>query len=58
MSIADLITLEIVVDEDLWQQEPVTRIGRTVTQHDFPALIEEVRRQILAELGPEADRPE
>lgn len=58
LSIADLITLEVVVDEEWLDQEPFRQMGRTVTSHDFPAISEEVRAQILSELGPEADRPE
>jgi hypothetical protein len=58
VSISDLVTLEVVVDESFLDQEPFTQIDHTVTQRDFSAITEVVRRQILAELGPEADRPE
>jgi Protein of unknown function (DUF4056) len=56
--IPELVTLEIVVDEDFLDQKPFTEMGGTVTQRDFPRITEEVRHQIRAELGPEADRRE
>ncbi len=58
VAIADIATLEVVVDEAWREQQPFKRMGRKVTDRDFPAIAEEVRRQILAEFGPGADRPD
>jgi FAD/FMN-containing dehydrogenase len=52
------ITLEIVLDDELAGQAPFTTIGRTVTQSDFPRIVEEIRKQNRAEFGDRADRPD
>ena len=57
-SIADLITVEIVVNKSFLAQEPFTQLGRTVTERDFGAISEVVRHQIIEELGPNADQRE
>jgi hypothetical protein len=56
-SFADFARLEIEVDDNLAAQEPFPTLGRKVTQADFPAIIEEIRRQNRVEFGPDADRP-
>ena len=58
VALADLVTLEIEVDDDLAAQEPFASRGRRVSQADFPAIVAAVREQALAELGPRADRPD
>jgi len=52
------ITLEIVLSNDLASQAPFTAIGRTVTQNDFPKIVEEIGKQNRAEFGDRADRPD
>lgn len=52
------ITLEIVLGDELASQAPFTDMGRTVTQSDFPKIMEEVRKQNRAEFGDRADRPD
>jgi hypothetical protein len=54
---SDWVTLEIEVDDNLAAQKPFTEIGRTVTQADFPRIIEAIREQNLEEFGPDADQP-
>jgi hypothetical protein len=53
---ADWLTLEVEVDDELAAREPFTRLGRIVSQRDFPAIVDEIRRQVHAEFGPDADR--
>jgi len=55
---ADWVTLEIDVEESLAIQAPFNEIGRTVTQADYPLIIEAIREQNREEFGPDADRPE
>ena len=52
------ITLEIVLGDKLAGQAPFTAIGRTVTQSDFPRIVEAIRKQNRAEFGDRADRPD
>jgi hypothetical protein len=52
------VTLEIVLSDELASQAPFTAIGRTVTQADFPRIVEEIRKQNRAEFGDRADRPD
>jgi hypothetical protein len=56
VALADHVTLEIEVDDQLAVQEPFASRGRRITQAEFPALVGVVREQALAELGPRADR--
>ena len=53
-----LITLEIEVNDDIASRHPFTETGRTITQSDFPRLVEAVRKQNRAEFGDDADRPD
>ena len=52
------VTLEIVVDDDIAKRDPFTKIGRTVTQGDFPTIVAAIRNQNRAEFGEDADRPD
>jgi hypothetical protein len=54
---SDYVTLQIEVDDNLAAQAPFTEIGRTVTQADFPRIIEAIREQNREEFGPDADQP-
>jgi hypothetical protein len=58
LQIDDFVTLEIEVDDNLAAQEPFLSMGRRVTHRDFPAIIDVVKAQNIAEFGPNADRPE
>jgi hypothetical protein len=58
VALADHVTLEIEVDDQLAVQEPFASRGRRITQAEFPTLVGIVREQALAELGPRADRPD
>jgi hypothetical protein len=51
-------TLEIIVSSEVAEQPPFAERGRRMTQEDFPALLEEIRRQSREEFGPRADRPD
>ncbi len=55
---SDLVTFEVEVDDALLAQEPFASLGRTVTQRDFPAIVERVREQARSEFGPAVDRPD
>jgi len=52
------VNLWIDVDDDLAAQAPFSEIGRTVSQADFPRIIEAIRAQNRDEFGPDADRPD
>ena len=58
VALAKQVTLEIEVDDDLAAQETFASRGRRVSQADFPAIVAVVRKQVQAELGPRADRPD
>jgi hypothetical protein len=55
---SDWVTLHIEVDDNLAAQAPFTEIGRSVTQADFPRIIEAIREQNREEFGPDADQPD
>jgi hypothetical protein len=55
---SDWVTLHIEVDDNLAAQAPFTEIGRSVTQADFPRIIEAIREQNREEFGPNADQPD
>jgi hypothetical protein len=55
---SDWVSLQIEVDDNLAAQVPFTEIGRTVTQADFPRIIEAIREQNREEFGPDADQPD
>jgi hypothetical protein len=57
MKFSDWVTLQIEVDDNLAAQAPFSEIGRSVTQADFPRIIEAIREQNREEFGPDADRP-
>jgi hypothetical protein len=54
---SDFVNLQIEVDDNLAAQAPFTEIGRTLTQADFPRIIEAIREQNREEFGPNADQP-
>ena len=56
--IADYVSLHIEVDDDIARQDPFPRLGRKFTDRDFPAIIDEIRAQNLAEFGAGSDRPD
>jgi len=58
ITFGDLVTLEIEVDDKIAKQFPFTKIGRTVTQSDFPTIVEAIREQNRSEFGDDADRPD
>jgi hypothetical protein len=51
-----LVHVEIEVAPDVATHEPFASLGRPVTLADFPAIIEQIRRENRAEFGPDADR--
>jgi hypothetical protein len=53
----DWVSLQIEVDDNLAAQAPFTEIGRSVSQADFPRIIEAIREQNRKEFGPGADQP-
>jgi hypothetical protein len=54
---SDWVSLQIEVDDNLAAQAPFTEIGRTVTQADFPRIIEAIRKQNREQFGPDANQP-
>jgi hypothetical protein len=54
----DYVTLEIDPQSSIAAQEPFATIGPTITQADFPQILEVVREQNRAEFGAGSDRPE
>jgi hypothetical protein len=54
---SDWLSLEVEVDDNLAAQVPFTEIGRSVSQADFPKIIEAIREQNREEFGPDADQP-
>jgi hypothetical protein len=56
--LARYVTLRIELDAERAANEHLRGYGGVVTQDDFPALTESVRRQALREFGPRADRPD
>jgi hypothetical protein len=52
----DYVRLEIETDDRLAKHEPFATRGRSLTQADFPAVVEVIREQVRAEFGPRADR--
>ncbi len=57
LKFSDWVSLQIEVDDNLAAQAPFTEIGRSVTQADFPRIIEAIREQNREEFGADADRP-
>jgi hypothetical protein len=57
LKFADWVSVQIEVDDKLAAQAPFTEIGRSVTQADFPRIIEAIRAQNREEFGPDADQP-
>lgn len=55
---SDWVSLQIEVDDNLAAQAPFTEIGRTLTQADFPRIIEAIRAQNREEFGPDANQPD
>jgi hypothetical protein len=56
--LARYVTLRIELDAERAANEHLLEYGGVVTEEDFPALAESVRRQALREFGPRADRPD
>jgi hypothetical protein len=54
----DWVTLQITVEPSLARQEPFASIGATVTQSDFPEILEAIRAQIRSEFGERGDLPD
>jgi hypothetical protein len=54
----ELATLEIRPIGHTAEQPIMRELGSPITQEDFPRLMEQVRADTLASLGPRADRPE
>jgi len=57
LKFSDWVSLQIEVDDNLAAQAPFTEIGRSVSQADFPRIIEAIREQNRKEFGPGADQP-
>jgi hypothetical protein len=55
---SELVTLHITVNDSLAEQSPFPKIGRVITQEDFPAIIAAIREQNRDEFGQDADRPD
>lgn len=55
---ADWVSLQIEVDDNLAAQAPFNEIGRSVSQADFPRIIEAIRVQNREAFGPGADQPD
>jgi hypothetical protein len=55
---ASLVTLVIEPSSELARQEPFAHLSRRITQKDFPAIVDFVRRQNEQMFGPLADRPD
>ncbi len=58
VAFAELVRLEIEVSDRLAERPPFTRLGRVVSQDQFPEILAEIREQARAEFGPYADRPD
>jgi hypothetical protein len=56
--IADWVTLEIRPSRALRKQFPFNELGEVITQADLPRIIDEVRKQNLADFGPNAEGPD
>ena len=56
--LADSVSLEIEVDDEIAKHEPFVTRGRKLTQDDFPEIVAVAREQALGEFGPRADRPD
>jgi hypothetical protein len=54
---SDWVSLQIEVDDSLAAQAPFSEIGRSVSQADFPRIIEAIREQNREEFGAGADQP-
>ncbi len=55
---AQVLTLEIELDESMAELEAFQGYGSPIRQSDFPALVEQIREEMRAEFGPLADSPE
>jgi hypothetical protein len=56
--LSDLVTLRIELNDSLAAQSPFPKIGRVLTQEDFPAIVAAIREQNRDEFGQDADRPD
>lgn len=57
LEFSDVITLEIDLDEAFRSHPQLQNYAPQVRSLDFPALIEQIRSEVLAEFGPRADMP-
>jgi len=51
-------SLIIELPDELAAQEPFVKLGRHITQEDFPVIVEFIRRQNREMFGPRADQPD
>lgn len=58
LDLRDVVTLELEPGEDLRAREPFASLPAKITDSDFPAIVEDVRRQNAEEFGEGSDRPE
>ena len=56
--IGDLIALEVEPDPTILEAPGFEKFGPVVTNRDFPAIIDEIRKQNREEFGPRADFPD
>ncbi|MFN2378033.1 MAG: DUF4056 domain-containing protein [Candidatus Binatia bacterium] len=54
---ASQASLVIELPEELAKQGPFVKLGRRITQKDFPAIVEYIRTENRRVFGPEADQP-
>lgn len=52
------VTLEVTASAAISKREPFDTLGRDITQQDFQAILDVVRRQVLATYGARGDRPD
>ncbi len=55
---AEQASLVIELPEELASREPFVRLGRRLTQENFPEILEYIREENRSRFGPLADRPE
>jgi len=58
LAFEDQLTLEIELSKDLARQPAFSEFGATVTQRDFPALAEGIRKEVIQQYGPLGDTPD
>ena len=53
----DVLTFEIELSDEFATKPALREIGRTVSQSDFPRILERIRSEVLEEFGPFGDQP-